>query len=149
MIRSPPVFSKAFEIPGTPPLPTFMFPEIQRELQSLYQDWSGQPAKSILPVSAHGSGRQYFRILGDREPVIGVLNPDRRENIAFLKLSAHFKRYSLPVPEIHIADLDRHLYLEQDLGDETLFTLGGAIREREGFSNRLVQMYKHVVEILP
>ena len=41
-------------------------PENQTDLHNLYQRWSGQPAKSIVPVSAHGSGRQYFRILGDR-----------------------------------------------------------------------------------
>ena len=119
------------------------------DIQNLYQCWSGQPAKSIIPVPAHGSSRRYFRILGDRAPVIGVLNPDRKENIAFLKLSEHFKRHGLPVPEIYSADLDRHIYLEQDLGDETLFSLGRTIRENEGFSGRLVQMYKQVLEILP
>ena len=126
-----------------------MFTETQIDLHNLYQRWSGQPAKSIVPVSAHGSGRQYFRILGDRESVIGVLNFDRKENIAFINLSGHFNRHGLPVPEIYSVDLDRHLYLEQDLGDETLFSLGMALRENAGFPERLVQMYKQVLKILP
>ncbi len=126
-----------------------MFTENQIDLHNLYQRWSGQPAKSIVPVSAHGSGRQYFRILGDRESVIGVLNHDRKENVAFINLSDHFKRHGLPVPEIYSMDLDRHLYLEQDLGDETLFSLGMALRESARFPDRLVEMYKQVLNILP
>jgi aminoglycoside/choline kinase family phosphotransferase len=126
-----------------------MLANLQRDLQELYQRWSGQPAERILPVSAHGSIRQYYRIVGSEGGVIGVFNPDRRENKAFLALSAHFKRHGLPVPEIHLSDLDRHIYLEQDLGDETLFSVAAAIREAEGFGGRLIDLYKRVLEILP
>ena len=126
-----------------------MFPENQADLHNLYQRWAGQPAKSIVPVPAHGSGRRYFRILGDRESVIGVSNVDRKENIAFIKLSDHFKRHGLSVPEIYGTDLDRNVYLEQDLGDETLFSLGMTLRNSEEFPERLVQMYKQVLKILP
>ena len=81
--------------------------------------------------------------------MIAVFNPDRRENIAFLTLSAHFKRHGLPVPEIYISDLDRHIYLEQDLGDETLFSVVTAMRETKDLSSRLLNLYKRVLEILP
>jgi len=123
--------------------------KLQQDLQELYQRWSGQSAEKILPFSAHGSSRQYYRVLGGAGTVIGAFNPDRKENIAFLTLSAHFKRHCLPVPEIYISDLDRHVYLEQDLGDETLFSLVTAIRGTEGFSGRLSMLYKRVLEILP
>jgi len=123
--------------------------KVQDDLQELYHRWSGQLAQGILPVSAHGSCRQYYRIVGSGGGVIGVFNPDRRENIAFLTLSAHFKRHCLPVPQIYISDLDRHIYLEQDLGDETLFSLITSIRKTEHFSSRLVDLYKRVLEILP
>jgi aminoglycoside/choline kinase family phosphotransferase len=126
-----------------------MLLKVQHGLQELYQRWSGQTAERILPVSAHGSNRQYYRIAGSGGGVIGVFNPDRRENIAFLTLSAHFKQHGLPVPEIYVSDLDRHVYLEQDLGDETLFSLVTAIRKTEGFSGRLTHLYKRVLEILP
>jgi aminoglycoside/choline kinase family phosphotransferase len=122
---------------------------LQHDLQELYQRWSGQPVQKILSFPAHGSSRQYYRILGGGGKAIGAFNRDRRENIAFLTLSTHFKRHGLPVPEIYISDLDRHIYLEQDLGDETLFSLVTAIRETEGFSGRLNHLYKRVLEILP
>jgi len=126
-----------------------MHSDIELDLKVLFQSWSERPAGQIVPVSAHGSSRRYYRIIEGGESVIGVFNPDRKENIAFLMLSGHFRRHGLPVPEIYKSDLDRHIYLEQDLGDETLFSLGAAIREKEGFSTRLVQMYKQVLEILP
>ncbi len=126
-----------------------MLLKVQHDLQRLYQRWSGQLAEGILPVSAHGSSRQYYRIAGTEGGAIGVFNPDRRENIAFLTLSAHFKRHGLPVPEIYISDLERDIYLEQDLGDETLFSIVTPLRESEGFSSRVIDVYKRVLEILP
>ena len=126
-----------------------MLSNLQLDLRELYQRWSGQSAEKILPFPAHGSNRQYYRLLGSGGKAIGVFNPDRRENIAFLTLSMHFKRHGLPVPEIYVSDLDRHVYLEQDLGDETLFSLVTAIRPKEGFSGRLTDLYKQVLDILP
>ena len=80
---------------------------------------------------------------------MACLTFDRKENIAFINLSEHFNRHGLPVPEIYITDLVKNVYLEQDLGDETLFSLGMTLRESEGFPERLVQMYKQVLKILP
>ncbi len=45
----------------------------------------------------------------------------REENVAFLEFSRHFRRHGLPVPEIYAEDLDHGAYLEEDLGDTTLF----------------------------
>jgi hypothetical protein len=73
---------------------------LQHDLQELYQRWSGQSVQKILSFPAHGSSRQYYRILGGQGKAIGAFNRDRRENIAFLTLSTHFKQHGLPVPEI-------------------------------------------------
>jgi aminoglycoside/choline kinase family phosphotransferase len=126
-----------------------MISNLQHDLQELYQRWSGQSAEKIVPFSADGSSRQYYRILGGAGTAVGAFNRDRRENIAFLTLSKHFKRHGLPVPKIYISDLDRDVYLQQDLGDETLFALVSAIRKTDGFSGQLVDLYKRVLEILP
>ena len=45
----------------------------------------------------------------------------REENVAFLEFSRHFRRHGLPVPEIYAEDLSHGAYLEEDLGDTTLF----------------------------
>jgi aminoglycoside/choline kinase family phosphotransferase len=123
--------------------------QVSEGLLKLYQRWSRKSAERILPVSAHGSARQYFRILAGGDHVIGVYNTDRKENEAFLTLSAHFKRHGLPVPEIYAADLEQNIYLEQDLGDEVFFALISRLRASEGFSKRLVGLYKAVLDFLP
>ncbi|MCY3759600.1 MAG: phosphotransferase enzyme family protein, partial [Acidobacteria bacterium] len=118
-----------------------MAADVKTRLQELYRQWCGEPAEGMVPVSADGSVRRYFRIAGRRQTVIGAFNPDRKENRAFLNLSAHFRRHGLPVPEIHASDLDRHVYLQQDLGDVTLFSLVSTLGGKEGFSDRLVGLY--------
>ena len=75
-----------------------MSTEIQDTLNQLYRTWCGQDAQQIIPISADGSERKYFRILGSSAPTIGAFNPDSKENEAFLSFSEHFKKHDLPVP---------------------------------------------------
>ena len=58
---------------------------------------------------------------------IGVIYSVREENVAFLEFSRHFRRHGLPVPEIYAEDLSQSAYLEEDLGDTTLFEFLGRI----------------------
>ena len=55
------------------------------------------------------------------------------------------------MPEIYAEDTELGVYLQQDLGDETLYDRASAIRGEEdgGFSNRLVAMYRQVLDDLP
>ena len=125
-----------------------MAADVIHRLQELYRQWCGEPAEGMAPVSADGSVRRYFRITGSRRTIIGAFNPDRKENRAFLNLSGHFRRHGLPVPEIYASDLDRHIYLQQDLGDVTLFSLVSTLGREEGFSDRLVGLYRQALETL-
>ena len=62
---------------------------------------------------------------------IGILYAVREENVAFLEFSRHFRRHGLPVPEIYAEDLSQGAYLEEDLGDTTLFEFLSANRAGE------------------
>jgi aminoglycoside/choline kinase family phosphotransferase len=64
------------------------------------------------------------------QTAIGILYAVREENIAFLEFSRHFRRHGLPVPEIYAEDLSQGAYLEEDLGDTTLFEFLSANRRR-------------------
>ena len=68
-----------------------------------------------------GSGRTIVRLAGAGQSAIGILYSVREENVAFLEFSRHFRRHGLPVPEIYAEDLRQGAYLEEDLGDTTLF----------------------------
>ena len=119
-----------------------MKPELEKDLNQLYISWSGIPAQSIEPLPAHGSAREYYRISDGSRTAIGTYNEDRAENIAFLEFSRHFHKSGLEVPEIFIEDLDKNIYLEQDLGDVTLFSFLSEEREKNGFQIKLSALMK-------
>jgi len=121
----------------------------KKNLLNLFESWSGEQTSTIKPLPAHGSTREYFRLSGSSHKAIGAFNEDTSENIAFLTFSRKFLNAGLPVPEIYSEDLDKHIYLEQDLGDETLFSYLSNIRKKEDFSEKIVKVYEDVVRILP
>ena len=121
----------------------------EKKLGRIYLDWSGKNLDKIEPLPAHGSYRSYFRIWQDDRTVIGVHNEDRAENTAFLTFSRQFRSCGLPVPEIYFEDLDNDVYLEEDLGDETLFSFLSRTRDKHGFSNEIIAIYEKVIKLLP
>lgn len=124
----------------------------QTILRRLFQNAFGKPPISVLPLEGDGSSRTMFRLIGDRyETAIGVVGPDHEENRAFLAYSRAFRAAGLPVPQIYAVDEAAGLYLEEDLGDTTLFEALSAARRAEPseFPVAMVPVYQRVVEALP
>src|SRR5205823_4176186 len=59
------------------------------------------------------------------------------------------RRRGLPVPEIYGEDLSQGAYLEEDLGDLTLFDFLSQNRNGENIAASVVEAYRRVLEILP
>ncbi len=114
-------------------------------LIKLFEKWAEETAVSIKTFPYSGSNRQYFRINGKIKKAIGVYNPDKNENEAFNYLTNHFHSKKLPVPEIYSIDLKNNIYLQQDLGDVTLFGLVIEEQKINTFSDKLVEYYKEVI----
>src|SRR5690606_5734241 len=94
----------------------------QQILSRLFEEYFGVPPVTVLPLEGDGSSRKMFRLVGPAyETTIGVLGPDREENQAFLTYSRALRGAGLSVPEIYLADEEHGAYLEEDLGDTTLF----------------------------
>ena len=96
-----------------------------------------------------GSGRKIIRLSSGKASAIGILYGGREENVAFLEFSKHFRRHGLPVPEIYAEDLDHGAYLEEDLGDTTLFEFLSKNRSGESIAPAVVEAYRKVVAVLP
>jgi len=93
-------------------------------LAELFSSRFGAPPADSSPLPAHGSDRKLFRLRArDGRTAIGVENRDRDENAAFVGFSRHFRAAGLPVPEIYGEDPSAGVYLEEDLGEMTLFQL--------------------------
>ena len=114
-------------------------------LNDLFTRWCGEKAVSINRLPVSGSSRQYYRIAGPENKAIGAINLDREENEAFLAFSRHFKSKKLPVPEIYLVNLDQHAYLQEDLGDLTLFDYLVRLRKNGNFPAELTLVYKTVL----
>jgi len=120
-------------------------------LQKLFEQHFRLPPSRIQPLQGQlgGSGRNIIRLSTEQQSAIGILYNVREENVAFLEFSRHFRRYGLPVPEIYAEDLNHGAYLEEDLGDTTLFEFLSKHRTGENIAPDVVEAYRKVVAVLP
>jgi aminoglycoside/choline kinase family phosphotransferase len=120
-------------------------------LKRLFEQHYQFPAENVQPLQGllGGSGRVIVRLAGRGFSAIGILYPVREENVAFLEFSRHFRRHGLPVPEIYAEDLSQGAYLEEDLGDTTLFEFLSKNRAGETIAPQAIEAYRKVVALLP
>src|ERR1035441_4734896 len=120
-------------------------------LKRFFEQHYQVPAEHVKPLQGQlgGSGRAIIRLSGGGLSAIGILYPIREENVAFLEFSRHFRRHGLPVPEIYAEDLSQGAYLEEDLGDTTLFDFLVANRAGADIAPPVIEAYRKVVAELP
>jgi aminoglycoside/choline kinase family phosphotransferase len=138
--------------PAAGPLPATIAKYLNMDvLQELFAQHFHSPADQLHPLQGKlgGSGRKIIRLSNQSSTTIGILYDVREENVAFLQFSRHFRKHGLPVPEIYAEDLSRGAYLEEDLGDTTLFDFLSANRNGEQVSEKVIDAYDKVVAVLP
>ncbi|HTW57827.1 MAG TPA: RNase adapter RapZ [Terriglobales bacterium] len=120
-------------------------------LQNLFAQHFRSPVERVEPLQGQlgGSGRKIIRLSSAKGSAIGILYGVREENAAFLEFSRHFRGHGLPVPEIYAQDLDQGAYLEEDLGDISLFEFLSKHRSGEDISPQVVDAYRRVIATLP
>src|SRR5579884_4099785 len=120
-------------------------------LKNLFEQHFHSPVARVQPLQGElgGSGRKIIRLAGDKVSAIGILYDVREENVAFLEFSRHFRRHGLPVPEIYAEDLNHGAYLEQDLGNTTLFEFLSQNRVGPDISRSVIEAYRKVISVLP
>ncbi len=123
--------------------------QVEQYLLTFFEQWAGERATGIIPLPPSGSYRQYYRIKGHTQTAIGVFNPDRKENIAFLEFSRHFQRKGLPAPRVYADDIEHTIYLIEDLGDTTLFSYVSERRLNGAFPHDVLDIYTQVLDELP
>jgi aminoglycoside/choline kinase family phosphotransferase len=123
--------------------------KIKDQLISLFESHFKEEVTYFEQLPGSGSYREYARMKSAGHQVIGAFNSDVKENQAFLEFSAHFRNKNIPVPHIYAVSGDLKTYLQEDLGNTTLFDFLNLTRETEGFSGRIVDEYKKVLKELP
>jgi len=120
-------------------------------LKRLFEEHFRLPVENAQPLQGElgGSGRKIIRLRSGGTSAVGILYGVREENKAFLEFSRHFRRHGLPVPEIYAEDLAQGAYLEEDLGDITLFDFLSRGRAGENISPDAVEAYRKTAATLP
>jgi aminoglycoside/choline kinase family phosphotransferase len=120
-------------------------------LKKLFEQHFHAPASRLQPLQGDlgGSGRKIIRLSNEKSTAIGVLYGVREENVAFLEFSKHFRRHGLPVPQIFAEDLSHGAYLQEDLGDTTLYEFLSKNRTGADIAPEVIEAYRKVVAVLP
>ncbi|MFZ1319980.1 MAG: phosphotransferase [Ignavibacteria bacterium] len=94
---------------------------ILNEFQRLVFSELGEHINRIEKLNADASERNIYRLFTSQRTLIGIHNIYTDENTAFIKFSESFKKAGLKVPVVYGVSNDSQIYIEEDLGDNTLF----------------------------
>ncbi len=113
-------------------------------LEKLFEQHFGVlPTKTeALPVS--GSDRRYYRLSSDKHSAIGTYNKNTAENNTYFYFTDLFRKHGINVPEVYAIGKDRHSYLQQDLGNTSLFDM----LTKEGLTEEVKKNYQKALDQL-
>lgn len=122
----------------------------QEILSRLAQTFSGQSVTAVVALPKSGSHRAYYRItLQDDTTLIGAYNDDLDENRAFFAYTRFFSSKGFPVPTLLAVAEDELHYLQNDLGNLTLYDHLFANKTEEGPAPETIAYYEKAVRALP
>ena len=110
-------------------------------LIQLYTETFGAATGKVEKLPASGSNRQYYRM----DNSIGCVGTSSEENAAFYHLAQHFAAHHLPVPAVYAMSEDQTCYLQEDLGDCSLFDFLKNERSATGEYSELAKAMLHTV----
>ena len=112
-------------------------------LEQLFETFTGQPVSETKELKSSGSNRRYYRISGpDGKTLVGVAGLDVNENNAFVSLARHFRSKGINVPEVLAVSADGMCYLQEDLGDVTLYDAISSGRESGEYAAAETELLK-------
>lgn len=121
---------------------------IPPRLSALGEEYLGAGLQ-VFGLGASGSHRRYFRMVAGGRGVIAVEGTDADENRAFIALSRHLAGKGVNVPRVLAVSGDGLAYLQDDLGDETLFDAVSAGRECGRYGERERRLLCETMAELP
>ena len=101
-------------------------------LSQLFINNYGKDPEIITRLAGAGSGRRYYRLVSGSDCCIGVGGENERDCRAFVSLAGYFRSKDMNVPEVYCHSTDYMHYLQEDLGDISLFSLIGKGIDVEG-----------------
>ncbi len=113
-------------------------------LADLFEEHFGTKPDSVVPLPISGSDRRYYRLQNSEHTAVGTYNANVSENNSFFYFAELLRKHEVNVPEVYIVGKERKFYLQQDLGDTSLFDL----LAQEGHTDEVKEYYLKSVEQL-
>lgn len=118
-------------------------------IRKLYEETFGFAPQSVLRLTGDGSNRVYYRLLSEGKPVIGVCGTSAEENRAFVALSEAFIKSGVAAPVVFAVSSDGLCYLQEDLGDVSLYASLQRAREEGCFEGDDLALLCRTISRLP
>jgi aminoglycoside/choline kinase family phosphotransferase len=118
-------------------------------LQQLFHQYTACEVERCKPLTPAGSNRRYYRLAAGNISLIGVVGTSVQENEAFIALAGQMHSKGLPVPQVYAVSDDRLRYLQQDLGDTSLFDLLLKAQQHGSYEEDDIEMLRRVMRLLP
>jgi aminoglycoside/choline kinase family phosphotransferase len=114
------------------------------DIADLFKTYHNLSPERIEMLPPSGSDRMYFRIYSNQKTFIATYNQNVKENKVFIYFSRHFKTMGLPVPEIYSTNEEGTIYIQQDLGTESLLNQ----LERQGPTGDVYNLFQKSLSAL-
>lgn len=111
----------------------------------------GLPPATVELLPGAGSNRRYFRLTDVQgHSLIACEGNNREENHAFVYLARHFTECGLPMPRVLAQSTDEMTYIQEDVGQFSLFDILRPGRERGGqYDEHEVDLLRRTIGLLP
>lgn len=116
-----------------------------QRLINLYAKRFGAEPTSITPIAGEGSNRKYYLLDGVKR-CVATIGLQQRENDAFIYLSGYFRRRNLPVPEVYAVSDDMMAYLQEDVGEKSVYD---ELCAHDGDAASIESLLMEIMNILP
>jgi len=117
---------------------------IKEAIKQIYVSYAGKECEHIEKIPQSGGDRIYFRIKDGADSYIATYNLNLKENETFIYFAQHFHSKGLPVPKVLTVSADQKIYLQEDLGSESLLD----VLEKEGKTERVYQLFQKSLKAL-
>ncbi len=118
-------------------------------LGTLFEKVVGRSPESVVKLSGDGSNRSYYRMRAGDVSLIGAVGTCVEENRAFIAMSRKFAQCGVNAPRVLAVSDDAVCYVQEDLGDTTLFIYMKESRDAGVFAQKDVDMLCRVMSKLP
>ncbi len=112
-------------------------------LLALYLETTGSSATDIVGITGSASQRHYYHISGSI-PLVGTIGNEIIENEAFFHIGKVLADNNVNVPRLVAVSDDRSVYLQEDLGNITLYDLISG----NGFTPDVIELCRRAIDQL-